>query len=293
MSKVAQPYYGFPFADSLEEDNGYLNGAVYGDYGSGKTYFAGTMYHEVTSKPVDEFEDLVPEGVRVMRNVIMANAEQGNKGLPKSAPKIVVQKIKTYKDFGKFFNFLKFHNQLKLEKNVEKLLQLQGQYFGIPAKKNNLLIIFDGVIVDSLTEIQKFCIYQILGMETVKSLEEEPDKMLIADWGTALEMILLMLRKFRDLDMHKLFVLQERVETDDKDRRFILPGLQGQAKTNILGLFDFVGYYKLSVLPDRPALRRMFLAPIGNFKAKNRFEHFTGHYIDNPTFSDIVNLDRP
>jgi hypothetical protein len=106
-------------------------------------------------------------------------------------------------------------------------------------------------------------------------------------WGTALEMILLMVRNFRALPLYKIFIIQQMEDQDEKKKMFYRPALQGQAKSSILGFFDFVGYYAMQVKEDS-VLRRLFLSPVGPWKAKHRFENFKGHFIDNPTMMDIV-----
>jgi hypothetical protein len=100
-------------------------------------------------------------------------------------------------------------------------------------------------------------------------------------------MILLMVRNFRALPMYKIFIIQQIEDTDEKKKLFYRPSLQGQAKLSILGFFDFVGYYNMAVKEDG-ILRRLFLLPIGPWKAKHRFESFVGNYIDNPRMADLV-----
>ena len=268
----------------------WINGAIYGDYGIGKTYFVGTMYRDIVSVPMTEFESWeIPEGVTLERTMLLANAEKGDKGLPADCEGIIVQDIYDYDDFSRMYDFLKLHCKLRLAKDIKKLLMLQQKYFGLTDEDNNVLFIFDGVGIDSLTEIQKYCLYQLIGLSQDSKLSEEPDYMQQRQWGTALEMILLMVRNFRALPMHKMFVIQQMEDTDEKKKLFFRPALQGQAKLSILGFFDFVGYYRMAVKED-VILRRMFLLPSGPFKAKHRFEKFTGKWLDNPTFTMILDL---
>lgn len=285
--KVAQPVYGFKKRGDRKTDSNFI-GAIYGDYGSGKTYLSGTIEEVMIAKDKEEPITLtLPEGIHVRRATLFANAEQGDEGLPTEYVDIIIKDIFTYKDFSQLYDFLKLHCRYYQEGNVENLIKLQSGYFKIPRDQIDELWIFGAVIVDSLTEIQKYCVYQLIGLSQESKLDEEPDYMQMRQWGTALEMILLMVRNFRALPMFKIFIIQQVEDTDDKKKLFYRPSLQGQAKASILGFFDFVGYYNMAIKEDS-ILRRLFLLPIGPFKAKHRFESFHDNYIDNPRMADLV-----
>jgi hypothetical protein len=229
----------------------------------------------------------LPAGVTCRFATLFANAEQGDEGLPMEFTDIIIKDIYTYKDFSMLYDFLKLHCKYFNEGNMSAMLKLQSSYFKIPMQENTELWIFKAVIIDSLTEIQKYCLYQLIGLSQDSKLDDEPDYMQLRQWGTALDMILLMVRNFRALPMYKIFIIQQMEDTDEKKKLFYRPSLQGQAKLSILGFFDFVGYYNMAVKEDG-ILRRLFLLPVGPWKAKHRFESFKGNYIDNPRMKDLV-----
>lgn len=261
------------------------NGLIYGDFGTGKTYLGGTVQGVV--RVMDIPQATLPEGWTIENRTILANAEIGDEGLPAMYTDIIIKRITNYKEYCRLFDFLKLHHKYLSEGNFAKLIELQLAYFGPKVKDLKTLFIIRAVIVDSLTEVQKYCVYDIRGINDNVKLDEEFDMMRIQDWGDALEKILLMIRKFRSLPMIKIFISQQQEDQDDKGRLFYRPALQGQAKLSILGFFDYAGYYTMKVTEGKVD-RKLYLMPVGPFKAKNRFEEFTGAFMDNPTMSDIL-----
>lgn len=287
--KSAQPSYGYrKRGDTKKQSN--FTGAIYGDYGAGKTYLSGTIEEVIEQLALEEPIRLtLPEGVQVRYATLFANAEQGDEGLPAAYVDIIVKDIYTYRDFSQLYDFLKLHCRYYQAGDVVNLIKLQSAYFKIPENEIDELWIFKAVIIDSLTEVQKYCVYQLIGLSQDSKLEEEPEYMQMRQWGTALEMILLMIRNFRALPMFKIFIIQQVEDTDEKKRLFYRPALQGQAKLSILGFFDFVGYYTMSI-NEGGVSRRLHLLPTGPFKAKHRFDGFKSSYIDNPRMADLAKL---
>lgn len=288
--QVARP--AFRTRGQITANNINMIGAVYGDYGVGKTHFASTVDRVVRSQDHTQYDELLykqlPDGWAVSHKTLFANAEQGEEGIPLDCPGIIIKDLFTYKEFSRLYDFLKLHTRLKQAGNAKEMLKLQNAYFQItPDMGIKELYVFDAVVVDSLTEIQKFCLYQLIGLSQDSKLEEEPEYMQMRQWGTALEMILLMVRNFRALPgMCKLFIIQQIEDQDERKQLFYRPALQGQARLSILGFYDFVGYLAMQVKEDG-IHRRLFLTPVGNFKAKHRFEKFTGYYLDDPSMETL------
>ena len=96
---------------------------------------------------------------------------------------------------------------------------------------------YETVVIDSISEIN----------EIIKpELEaKRPGGMVQKDWGDLHKKIKSILRKFRDLDMHVIFIAQESVEKDEQVIHKIVPLLNGKSATEIAYYMDIVGYPKI------------------------------------------------
>jgi len=115
---------------------------------------------------------------------------------------------------------------------IKSLQDLKDFYLYLKNQPHN----FKTVIIDSITEIN-----DIIKLDIEKKTGKP---MSIADWGTLGKEIRNILRSFRDLPMHCLFIAQE--VTDEKDENGtaskIVPSLNGKASTEIAYFMDIVGY---------------------------------------------------
>lgn len=124
---------------------------------------------------------------------------------------------------------------------------------------------YETVIIDSITEINEI-IKADIEKKTGKAME-------IKDWGTLAKNIKEILRGFRDLPMHVLFIAQEATEKDGDVVTKVVPSLNGKAATEIAYFMDIVGYLyiekgtgarKLITLPNSMYLTKDRSKVIGN-----------------------------
>lgn len=95
---------------------------------------------------------------------------------------------------------------------------------------------YEGVFIDSLTEIQKSCKDFI--MEKTKK-----DQMEMRDWGDLAMKIERMVRAFRDLPLHVTITALEETETDKATGEIrVMPALQGSVQKQLPAYFDEVLY---------------------------------------------------
>jgi len=264
-----------PFTiSSAKHRQRYLKAMVYGPYGVGKTVLSSTAQD-------------VPE----MRDTLVISAESGDLSIA-DRDDIDVIPISSYKQLSKVYEYLRRHCQLRDKGDLKSLAKLQQQLRPDEKVTRKNLKQYRTVIVDSLTELHKYCMYQLLGIEIgAFDLDMEPDNPQFAEWGKSGEMIRLFVRTLRDLPMHVIFVAAERTHEDEKKRRFFSPALPGQLSKDVQGFLDVVGYLRAGKAADgQGALtRRLYIQPDDRYDAKCRIRALDGiTHFDNPTIADIV-----
>ena len=298
----------------MEDIYDYQNILIYGDFGTGKTYLAGTSI-------------LVPD----MQDVLYLSLEGGEKTLREIARickdkgidpnKIMVVPIQTYSQYSNIYEFLKIHIAARDKNDLVTLRRLEAQVRGmkptdddgnpvnlqdpkVMAEWDALLeqVIptprkFRTVITDSLTEAQKYCMYQLLGIDQLKQkLDAEPDSAEWKDWGASREMIQFLVRRFRDLPIHAIFITGQDAEQDARKQYHYYPLLPGKLAGDVRGLVDTVGYLMNVPQEGGKSIRRLYLVGgmYGNFHiaAKHRYgNNLHGLWVDNPTMETLCKLN--
>lgn len=182
-----QPSAINPFiARDLDFASDWLSMMVYGDFGVGKTYFAGT------AALVDEYSDLLyialEGGEKGLKQLIKEGKRQGiNVGA-----RILVIPVSTFKQYSNIYEFLKLHVKFRDADDTKNLRRLEAQIKGFPkelctddAKLEEMIPTpkkIRTVITDSLTEAQKYCMYQLLGIDPLtQKIDAEPEQAQFAE----------------------------------------------------------------------------------------------------------------
>ena len=128
---------------------------------------------------------------------------------------------------------------------------------------------FNTIILDSLTEIQKFNMDQIM----IKALEANDDRDLdvpsLREWGKNLEQVRRFVRAWRDLPINVLFTALEREDTDRMKRPIKLPSLSGKMAGEVAAFLDIVLYYNVREV-DNEQKRLLQSAATESTVAKDR-----------------------
>ncbi len=257
----------------------YLKLLVYGGYGVGKTFLSGTS--------VD---------VRKMNDILLIDAESGDLTLEDVGDKtdfdfgkIDSIRITDYKQLARVHEFLKIHCMLRDKgdkESIQKLITKESELKGMKVKKPRL---YRTVIIDSLTEVETYCMYQLLGIEETTKLDEEVATPEWTEYKRNHSMVQRMVRSFRDLPMHIIMTCAQQYTQDDQKRMLYTPALTGKLASQIQGFMDMVGYLQVgSPRDDGTIPRRLHVQPTGKFAAKCRFSSFKGSHFDDPTIESIL-----
>jgi phage nucleotide-binding protein len=130
------------------------------------------------------------------------------------------------------------------------------------------------IVIDSITEIN----------EVIKaSIERRTGKkMQLQDWGELAKQIRDLLRAYRDLPYHVIFIAQEEVEKDEDRIVKYVPQLNGKSKDAIAYFMDVVGYTYI----DKLGAHKITVAPNEKLLTKSRMPSLLA---DTPTdFSEWI-----
>lgn len=300
---LVAPSANNPFiARDLDFATDWLSMLIYGDFGVGKTYLSGTAAF------VPDYQDIL--------YVALEGGEKGLKQLVKEgrrlgidvAAHILVIPVQTFKQYSNIYEFMKIHVKFRDANDTVNLRRLEAQIKGYPndvctddARLAELIPIpkqIRTVITDSLTEAQKYCMYQLLGINPLtQRIDQEPDQAQFAEWGRSREMIQFLVRRFRDLPVNSLFICGQDTDQDAAKNWFYTPLLPGKLAGDVRGLVDCVGYLVNVPLEGGQVTRRMYMVGgkygNANIAAKHRFgSNLKGAFVENPTMATIYELDN-
>lgn len=258
----------------------WLKMLVYARPGGGKTTLLGTA--------VD-----IPE----MRDVLYIDAEKGHLAMEentriKNADLLMQNRIPVndFKTVAMVHDYLKGHCKFRDENNVEKLREYEAWLRGVPVEEIVEPKRFKTVLIDSMTEVDIFCTYGLLGITQDKVLHGESSEIEVArfdEFRKNNQMVQMLCRAFRDLPIHVLVAAHRTYAEDELRKRYYSPALTGQLKTQVPGFFDIVGYLDYKKEGDNLE-RRMYVQPVGNFEAKNRRSVYKQDFFKDPYMIDIM-----
>ena len=253
---------------------------VYGPYGVGKSTLAGSS--------VD-----VPS----MRDVLMVDAESGDLVLQDN-PRIKLPneiehvRVSNFLQVARVQEFLKAHCIRRDQNDEDGMRSVEAMLKGVPPSAIKEPRRFRTVIIDSLSEVEAYCMYGLLKVNEGILLTGAADEIDVARFDEFRKqnmMLQVLIRSFRDLPMHIIFVCGQQYTQDEMKRFHYGPQMTGKLASQVQGFTDIVGFLK-SAAPDEKGIapRRLFVQPIERFDAKCRRACFTGAYFEDPTMSSIM-----
>lgn len=273
---ISVPITTAPFKITTgSRDTRFLNMLIYGKQGTGKTTFAASS--------VD---------VPIMGDVLLVDAESGDMALEdspfiKNFEKVDRVRVENFKQTALVQEYLKKHCRARDANNVDALRNLEAVAKGVPVADIKEPRRYNTVIIDSLTEVDQFCLYQLLGINAETKLDADIDVAQFAEFRKNNQMMQMLVRSYRDLPMNVILVCAQQFVQDETKRFHFTPALTGKLSAQIQALVDIVGFLQVGkhIEGQESAQRRLSVQPVGNFDAKNRRASFKQPFIDNPTMT--------
>lgn len=152
---------------------------------------------------------------------------------------------------------------------------------------------YQTVILDSLTEIQKFNMYSIMEELVADKPEREIDVPSMREWGRNLEQMRRFVRAFRDLPMNTVFTALKKEDKNEKTGMVTtLPSLSGKLAGEVAAFLDIVVYYYMKTVTedDKKVDKRILLtSKTETIIAKDRTGMLPQVLVE-PTMKDIFDL---
>lgn len=278
---------------SMRKEATWLKMLVYGAPGVGKTTLLGS---------VCDVED--------MQDILQIGCESGNLSLFDndriSRPEIIDEiRITNYNQIPEIHKFLMAYcRQRELATNatdtatrkeaIGKLAKLEAMFSGRAVEEimdRGGPRMYRTVMIDSLSEIEAYCMYGLLGvagdidLSKVGASMKTPE---FKEYKILNNMINMFLRAMRDLPLHLLVTCGAAYEKDETQRMHYTPAITGKLSTQIQAYFDVVGFMTKARNEEGAEYYRTYLQKGPRHDAKCRFSLFKEPFIDNATMNDLV-----
>ena len=261
---------------SLQKRDRWFKGVFYGCHGAGKT--------ELGASAVD-----VPD----MCDVFCISAEKGIMTVDETDRiinkddffEIPVDDIETCEAVRKW---LIAHCMYRDQNDEEKLRGLEERLGFRQPEDTHPARRFRTVMIDTLTEIQQFAMTKTLGISNTLAFDADIPDSEWSHYNKILNRMGMLMRAFRDLPMHVIFLCQEDYKQDQTKKLLYSPMLMGKMGGCVQGYVDVCGRLELVKGSKGEDIRRLWIQPIDKNNAKNRFGKFKDPYIDDATMPRIL-----
>ena len=170
--------------------------------------------------------------------VLLVDVEGGTLSLMDTAPDIDIIRITNYRQF-------------------------------VPLHKDIKDSPYKTVIIDSLSEVQKIGLEEIMRVVNREDPERDVDMPQIQDWGKSLSQTRRLVRAYRDLPCNVIFTALAQTDQSRKTRPKAKPSFTGKAADEIPGFLDIVLYMYTKIV-DEQVERRILTMGTDDIIAKDR-----------------------
>lgn len=103
---------------------------------------------------------------------------------------------------------------------------------------------YQTVVIDTVTSLAQLCMKFVLGDEASRDPTKDPEMPTKRDWGKVGELMRTVILNFRNLDMHVVFLAQERrgfTDDEDSDAPEVFPEVSPSIRTTLTASVDIIG----------------------------------------------------
>lgn len=155
---------------------------------------------------------------------------------------------------------------------------IEDVYLQVAASKE-----YAGVVIDSMTELARRLLEGVVGAAIAKAerLGKARDRWQtdLADYGIASQQMRLILRRFRDLNIHLVLTALERRDIDDDGKVSYGPAMGPSVAVDTMGLVDVVCYHSVEDIGDQTFYLGTTV-PHNRRKAKDRLGALPARMVD-------------
>lgn len=200
--------------------------------------------------------------VEQLSPVLFIDVEGGTLSLRERYPDVKVARVKSFNDFGRLYEDLR-----------------KGDHG------------FKTVVLDSITEIQKFGMLEVMKrmLEDPKNEDRDPDLPGIGEWGKNTEQMRRLIRAMRDLPVNTLFIGLAVTDIDKKQNRLTRPSLSGKLSNEVAGFLDIVTFMYKKTDPEGNVKRMLLTSGTDEFIAKDRTDRLPP-MLEDPDMSTIHSI---
>lgn len=160
--------------------------------------------------------------------------------------------------------FKDFHKKLDIQTfRPDNIKELQEIFWYLKSGQHDR----QTVVLDSLSEIQRMCMDEILS-DPKRDDKFDRDTPILQDYSKNTQQLRKLVRAFRDLPINVVFTCLASERKDETDGSVkVMPDLTPKLAADVMGYVDVVGYMFVS---EEKGVRKLLTQPKGKYMAKDR-----------------------